>query len=70
MIPPAGSEALRVDVTYDEVLQRTGGRPVSSIVYDEATIAERVRELGDEITAASPTAICWFWAFSRAASSS
>ena len=33
-----------------EVLQRTGGRPVSSIVYDEATIAERVQELGEAIT--------------------
>ena len=33
-----------------EVLQRTGGRPVSSIVYDEATIAERVRELGLGVT--------------------
>jgi len=37
-----------------EVLQRTGGRSVGSIVYDEATIAGRVRELGDEITAAYP----------------
>jgi hypothetical protein len=33
-----------------EVLQRTGGQPVSSIVYDEATIAERVQELGLAVT--------------------
>ena len=37
-----------------EVLRRTGGRPVKSIVYDEATIAARVAELGAEITAAYP----------------
>jgi len=37
-----------------EVLERTGGRPVSSIVYDEATIAERVRELGMAITEGIP----------------
>jgi hypoxanthine phosphoribosyltransferase len=37
-----------------EVLRRTGGRPVRSIVYDEETIARRVRELGREITAAYP----------------
>lgn len=34
----------------EEVLQRTGGRPVSSIIYDEAAIATRVRELGTAIT--------------------
>jgi len=34
----------------NEVLQRTGGRPVSSIVYDEQTIAGRVQELGAAIT--------------------
>jgi len=37
-----------------EVLQRTGGRPVASIVYDEATIAARVRELGLAITESIP----------------
>ena len=37
-----------------EVLRRTGGKPVKSIVYDEATIAARVRELGEEITRAYP----------------
>src|SRR6186713_2552037 len=37
-----------------EVLQRTGGRPVSSIVYDEATIAERVQELGMAFTQGFP----------------
>jgi hypoxanthine phosphoribosyltransferase len=37
-----------------EVLRRTGGRPVKSIVYDEGQIARRVRELGAEITAAYP----------------
>jgi hypoxanthine phosphoribosyltransferase len=37
-----------------EVLRRTGGKPVKSIVYDEETIAARVRELGAHITAAYP----------------
>jgi hypoxanthine phosphoribosyltransferase len=37
-----------------EVLRRTGGKPVKSIIYDEATIAARVRELGAEITRAYP----------------
>ena len=37
-----------------EVLRRTGGKPVKSIIYDEKTIADRVRELGAEITAAYP----------------
>ena len=38
-----------------EVLRRTGGRTVKSIVYDEPAIARRVDELGAEITAAYPT---------------
>jgi hypoxanthine phosphoribosyltransferase len=37
-----------------ESLKRTGGRPVKSIVFEESTIADRVRELGAEITAAYP----------------
>jgi hypoxanthine phosphoribosyltransferase len=37
-----------------EVLRRTGGRPVKSIVYDEAALAARVEELGAEITEAYP----------------
>jgi hypoxanthine phosphoribosyltransferase len=37
-----------------EVLRRTGGKPVKSIIYDEKTISTRVRELGAEITAAYP----------------
>jgi hypoxanthine phosphoribosyltransferase len=37
-----------------EVLRRTGGKPVKSIVYDQATIAARVGELGAEITRAYP----------------
>ena len=37
-----------------DVLRRTGGRPIKSVVFDEATIARRVRELGEEITAAYP----------------
>lgn len=37
-----------------EVLRRTGGRPVKSIVFDETTIAARVRVLADDITAAYP----------------
>jgi len=37
-----------------EVLRRTGGRTVKSIVYDEAAIARKVAELGAEITRAYP----------------
>jgi hypoxanthine phosphoribosyltransferase len=37
-----------------EVTRRTGGRGVKSIVFDEKTIAARVRELGEEITQAYP----------------
>ena len=37
-----------------DVLRRTGGRPVKSIVFDEATIAARVQALADDITAAYP----------------
>ncbi len=37
-----------------EVLRRTGGRPVKSIVFDEGQIAARVRELGAGITTAYP----------------
>jgi glycerol kinase len=37
-----------------EVLRRTGGRPVKSIVYDESTIAARVQALAGEITHAYP----------------
>jgi len=35
-----------------EILRRTGGKPVKSIIFDEATIAARVEELGAEITEA------------------
>ncbi len=37
-----------------EVLRRTGGRRIRSIVYDEAAIAARVGELGGAITEAYP----------------
>jgi hypoxanthine phosphoribosyltransferase len=37
-----------------EVLRRTGGRDVTSIVFDEETIAARVRELGAAISAYYP----------------
>jgi hypoxanthine phosphoribosyltransferase len=37
-----------------EILRRTGGRPVKSIVFDERTIAERVDALGHEVTRAYP----------------
>src|SRR5215216_236600 len=37
-----------------EILRRTGGKPVKSIIYDEATIAARVGALGAEITDAYP----------------
>lgn len=37
-----------------ETLRRTGGRAVRSVVFDAATIAERVRMLGAQITAAYP----------------
>ena len=36
------------------MLKRTGGRSFKSIVFDEETIATRVKELGEEITAAYP----------------
>src|SRR2546429_5499587 len=35
-------------------LKQTGGRELKRIVFDEETIAQRVRELGQEITAAYP----------------
>jgi hypoxanthine phosphoribosyltransferase len=37
-----------------EILRRTGGRPVKSIVFDEAAIAAKVGELGGQITEAYP----------------
>jgi hypoxanthine phosphoribosyltransferase len=37
-----------------EVLRRTGGKWIRSVVYDEATIARRVAELGREIGEAYP----------------
>ena len=37
-----------------EVLRRTGGRPVKSIVFDEQMIAVKVQALADEITRAYP----------------
>ncbi len=37
-----------------DVLRRTGGRPVKSIVFDQRTIAERVQSLAVDITAAYP----------------
>ena len=39
---------------HAETLRRTGGRDVKSIVFDQATIARRVRELGAAVTAAYP----------------
>jgi hypoxanthine phosphoribosyltransferase len=40
--------------TSAEVLRRTGGRSVKSIVYDEDTIAAKVTELGQAISRAYP----------------
>jgi len=40
--------------TSPDVLRRTGGRTVKSIIYDEATIAAKVAQLGMEITRAYP----------------
>jgi hypoxanthine phosphoribosyltransferase len=37
-----------------DIVRRTGGLPVKSIVYDEATIAAKVQELADQITQAYP----------------
>src|ERR687889_2332621 len=59
-VAPTPSFLLRVRrrsvsmLSTPEVLRRTGGRPVKSIVFDEATIAEKVQELGAEITQAYP----------------
>ncbi len=39
---------------HAETLRRTGGRDVKSIVFDQGTIAARVRQLGAEITVAYP----------------
>lgn len=41
-------------LSSSDVLRRTGGRPVKSIVFDTPTIAARVAELGAEITQAYP----------------
>ncbi|HEX6616745.1 MAG TPA: hypothetical protein VF046_10625, partial [Gemmatimonadales bacterium] len=41
-------------LTTPDVLRRTGGKPVKSIVFDEATIAARVEAMGAEITEAYP----------------
>jgi hypoxanthine phosphoribosyltransferase len=38
-----------------DALRRTGGRDLKSVVFTEETIARRVRELGQQITAAYPT---------------
>lgn len=40
--------------TAAEVLRRTGGRTIKSIVYDETVIAAKVAELGQDITRAYP----------------
>jgi hypoxanthine phosphoribosyltransferase len=37
-----------------QALKRTGGRQLARVVFDEATIAARVRELGQAITTAYP----------------
>jgi hypoxanthine phosphoribosyltransferase len=37
-------------LSVDEALQRTGGKPIRRIIYDEETIAARVRELGAEVS--------------------
>ncbi len=39
---------------HAETLRRTGGRDVKSIVFNEAALAARARELGSAITAAYP----------------
>ncbi|MGQ0703670.1 MAG: hypoxanthine phosphoribosyltransferase [Gemmatimonadales bacterium] len=40
--------------TAAEVLRRTGGQTIRSIVYDEAAIAAKVAELAEQITRAYP----------------
>lgn len=40
--------------TSPDVLRRTGGRSVKSILYDEAAIAAKVAELGEQITRTYP----------------
>lgn len=37
-----------------EALQQTGGKPITRVVFDEASIQRRVRELGAAITTAYP----------------
>jgi hypoxanthine phosphoribosyltransferase len=38
----------------DEILARTGGRPLTGVLFDAERIAARVAEIGAEITAAIP----------------
>ena len=38
----------------EQALKRTGGRKLERVVFDEATIAARVQELGAEVTTAFP----------------
>jgi hypoxanthine phosphoribosyltransferase len=38
-----------------QTLKRTGGRKLAEVIYDEPTIAAKVRELGAQITAAFPS---------------
>lgn len=40
--------------TSPETLRRTGGKPMKAIIYDAATIQQRVTEMGQEITKAYP----------------
>lgn len=40
--------------TSPETLRRTGGKPMKAIIYDTATIQQRVNEMGQEITRAYP----------------
>jgi hypoxanthine phosphoribosyltransferase len=37
-----------------QTLKRTGGRKLAAVIYDEPTIAAKVRELGAQITSAYP----------------
>jgi len=49
-IPAPGTRAVRLDLS-GTASPKTGGTTLKRIVFDEETIARRVRELGQEITA-------------------
>src|SRR3954469_24893113 len=52
--PPEERRRCALMLSTPEIVRRTGGLPVKSIVYDEATIEAKVQELAYHITRAKP----------------